>query len=70
MYESVCVCVLPERSDGGETFSGLWEVAEQRKLRGVIEILKVPERQKQSELHFPELLILLQLVDKKKSQVS
>lgn len=35
--------VVPERSYGGETFSGLGEVAEQRKLRGVIKVLKVSE---------------------------
>lgn len=43
----MCVCVAPERSDGGETFSGLREVAEQRKLGGVVQILEVPEREEE-----------------------
>lgn len=37
--------VVLECSYGGETLGGLREVAEQRKLCGVIKVLKVPERQ-------------------------
>lgn len=33
---------VPERSDGGEAFGGLREVAEQRQLGGVIQVLQVP----------------------------
>lgn len=39
--------VVPERSYGGETFSGLREVTEQRKLCGVIKVLKVSAGKKQ-----------------------
>lgn len=35
---------VPECSYGGETFCGLREVAEQRKLSGVIKVLEVPDK--------------------------
>lgn len=39
--------VVPERSDGGETFSSLREVTEQRKLSGVIKVLKISARRRE-----------------------
>lgn len=42
----LCLCVVLERSYCGEAFGGLREVAEQRKLCGVIEVLEVPERKR------------------------
>ena len=38
--------VIPERSYGGETFSRLREVTEQRKLCGVVKVLKISAGEK------------------------